>query len=145
MQKHNHIKALFFLGIFSMLLLHQFVPHMHHQHDEVEHTHDAIAHSESHSHHHDSPQEESSKKGFLDLFLDTHVHSVVSNEILLTHKRSIKQLDVKKVVNTATSVNHFSTSIYDEEAEKIDVYHPPNNYFNSYLSSLDSRGPPSLG
>jgi len=31
MQKHNNIKALFFLGIFSILLLHQVLPHWHHQ------------------------------------------------------------------------------------------------------------------
>ena len=98
MQKHKHIKALFFLGIFSMLLLHQVLPHWHHEH-EVEHTHKAVANSNTHSHHHDVPEKESPNKGFLD---------------------------------------------YDE-AEKIKVYHPPNNYFNPYLSSLNLRGPPSLG
>ena len=69
MQKYNHIKALFFLGIFSLMLLHQVLPHLHHQH-EVEHTHKAFAHSENHNHHHDVPKKESSKKGLLDLFLE---------------------------------------------------------------------------
>jgi hypothetical protein len=142
MQKHNHIKALFFLGIFSMLLLHQAVPHKHHQH-EVENTQKAIAHSDNHSHHHDVPKE-SPKKGFLDLFLEMHVHSVVSNEIVLTRQSSIKLLEVKKDISTSISVNHYGISINYDEAEKIRVYHPPNNYFNPYLSSLDSRGPPSL-
>ena len=95
MQKHNNIKALFFLGIFSMLLLHQVVPHLHHEHD-VEHTHKAVANNETHSHHHDVPEKESPNKGILDLFLEMHVHSVVSNEILLTHESSIKQLEVNK-------------------------------------------------
>ncbi len=144
MQKYNHIKAVFFLGIFSLLLLHQVLPHWHHEH-EVEHTHKVNAHSDSHSHHHDSPDKESSKKGFLDLFLEMHVHAAVSNDILLTHESSLKQLDVKKEISTSISINHFCLSINYEEAEKFKDYHPPNKYFNPYLSSLDSRGPPSLG
>lgn len=145
MQKHNQIKALFFLGIFSLLLLHQVVPHFHHQH-EVEHSHKAVSNSGSHNHHHEVPEKESSKKGLLDLFLEVHTHSVVSNEILVTHESSVKKLNVKKDVKTPISVHHYLITIsYDNEAEKVSVYHPPNNYFNSYLSSLDSRGPPSLG
>ena len=144
MQKHKHIKALFFLGIFSMLLLHQVLPHWHHEH-EVEHTHKAVANSNTHSHHHDVPEKESPNKGFLDLFLEMHVHSVVSNEILLTHEIRIKQLEVKKDISTPVSVVHYYSSINYDEAEKIKVYHPPNNYFNPYLSSLNLRGPPSLG
>ena len=144
MQKHNNIKALFFLGIFSMLLLHQFVPHLHHEHD-VEHTHKAVSHSDAHSHHHDVPEKENPTKGFLDLFLEMHVHSVVSNEILLTHESSIQHLEIKKDISTPVSVVHYYSSINYDKAEKIKVYHPPNNYFNPYLTSLDSRGPPSLG
>ena len=144
MQKYKHIKALFFLGIFSLLLLHQVVPHWHHQH-EVKHTHKAVSHSGNHSHHHDVPKKESSKKGFLDLFLEMHVHSVVSNEVIVTHESSVKQLKVNKEVNTPLSVNPYSISANYDEAEKVTVYHPPNKYFNPYLSTLDSRGPPSLG
>jgi zinc transporter ZupT len=145
MQKYNHIKALFFLGIFSLMLLHQVLPHLHHQH-EVEHSHKAVANSYSHSHNHDIPEKESSKKGFLDLFLEVHIHSVVANEIVVTRNSSFKQLNVKKDVKTSIFLNRYSISInYDDKAEKITGYHPPNTYFNSYLSSLDTRGPPSLG
>ncbi len=144
MQKHNHIKALFFLGIFSMLLLHQVLPHWHHEHD-VEHTQKTVAHSDTHSHHHDVPEKESPIKGFLDMFLEMHVHSVVANEILLIHESSIKQLVVKKVLSTPVSVVHSNISLNYDDAERIKVYHPPNNYFKAYLSSPDSRGPPSLG
>ncbi len=144
MHKHEHIKALFFLGIFSMLLLHQVLPHLHHQHD-VEHTHKAVAHNDTHDHHHDVPEKESSDKGFLGLFLEMHVHSVVSNEILVTQNSSVKQLNVKKVLKTSISAKHYSISIIYDEAEKVRTYHPPNNYFNYYLTSLDTRGPPALG
>lgn len=144
MQKHNHIKALFFLGIFSMLLLHQIVPHLHHEH-EVEHTHKAIANSDNHSHHHDVPEKESPKKGFLDLFLEMHVHAIVFNEILLIQESNVKQLDVKKEISSPVSVVHYNICINYDEAEKVNFYHPPDGYFNPYLSSLHSRGPPSLG
>jgi len=143
MRKHNHIKALLFLGIFSMLLLHQVLPHLHHQH-KVAHTHKDVAHNQSH-HHHDTPKNESLKKGFLDLFLDMHAHSVVSSEMLLTYDRSVKQLNVKKNVSTPFSVVHYRLFVSYDDIEKEAVYHPPNNYFNPYLSFLDSRGPPSLG
>jgi hypothetical protein len=145
MQKHNHIKALFFLGIFSLLLLHNIAPHTHHQH-EVEHSHKAVAHTDDHSHHHDVPVKESSQKGFLDFFFEVHTHTVVANEILVAHESSVKQINVKKDVKTSIFLNRYSVSInYDDEDEKVTGYHPPSAYFNSYLSSLDSRGPPTLG
>ena len=144
MHKHNHIKALFFLGIFSMLLMHQVLPHWHHEQD-VKHTHKAVAHSDTHSHHHDVPEKESPNKGFLDMLLEMHVHSVVSNEILLIHESSIKQLVVKRLIGTSVSVYPYRNPINYDEANNIRVYHPPNTYFNPYLSSLDLRGPPTLG
>jgi len=142
MQKYNHIKALFFLGIFSLFLLHQVLPHLHHQH-EIEHTYKAVAHTDSHNH--DVPEKESSKKGLLYLFMEAHIHSVAANEIVVTHNSRAKQLNVKKDETTPISINYYSISINYDEAEKVTVYHPPNNYFNPYLSSLDSRGTPSLG
>ena len=127
-----------------MFLLHQGLPHLNHQHD-IEHTHKAVAHDDNHSHHHDVPEQESPKKGFLDLFLEMHVHSVVSHEILLTHQSSAKQLKVKKNISSPVSNKIYGISIDYGESEKTRVHHPPNNYFSTYLSSHDSRGPPSLG
>ncbi len=144
MQKYNHIKALFFLGIFCLLFLHQVVPHSHHQH-EVEHSHKIVSHHESHSHHQDVPEKENSKNGLLNLFLEVHIHSVVSNEILVTHESSVKQLNVKKHINAPISLNQYSISLNYVDAEKVRVYIPPNIYFDQYRSSLDSRGPPTLG
>ena len=74
-----------------------------------------------------------------------HVHSVVSYEILVTQDSSVKHLNVKKVLKTSASPNHFNVSVSYDKAETIKVYHPPNNYFNYYLSSPDTRGPPTLG
>jgi zinc transporter ZupT len=141
MQKNNHIKALFFLGIFSVLLSHHVLPHWHHQH-EIEHTHEDVAHNDDHNHPHDTQKEESSKKEFLDLFLDIHVHSIASNEILLTQGNSVKQLNVKRGINTPIFIDCYNISFYDDEPEKITDYHPPSNYFKQYLTSLNTRGPP---
>ena len=35
MQKYNNIKAVLFLFLFSIYLLHQSVPHFHHEHEEI--------------------------------------------------------------------------------------------------------------
>lgn len=144
MQKHSTIKALFFLGIFSILLLHQVVPHWHHENDNG-HTHKTVAHNKAHNHQHDVPEKENSNKGLLDLFLELHIHSIVFNELLLPYESAIKQLEVKKLSVTSATVIQNNSSFNDYETEKIKVYQPPNTYFNSYLLSLDLRGPPSLG
>ena len=144
MQKHNRIKALFFLGIFSMMLLHQMLPHWHHEH-EVAHTHKTVANSDSHSHHHNLPEKENPDKGFFDVFLDMHVHSVVSYEILLTQECNVKHVKVKKDISTPISVVYYHSTINYDQTENIKVYRPPNRYFNTYLQCLDSRGPPTLG
>jgi hypothetical protein len=144
MQKHNTIKALFFLGIFSMLILHQVLPHWHHE-NEVEHTHNTIEHNDTLIHHHHNSDTQSPLIGFIDLFLEMHVHSEMSNDILLTQQSNVKQLEAKKYVRINVYDNRYSITInYDEELN-YRIYHPPKNYFNTYLSSLDSRGPPSLG
>jgi len=141
MQKRNDIKAIFFLGIFSLLLLHQIVPHLHHQY-ESEHSHNDVVQSE----HHHIIEKEIYTKGVLHLILEAHEHSLVTCEALLVQKNSVKQLNVKKNVKTSNFLNRFSISINnDDEPEKIEVCDPLNNYFKTYLSSLDSRGPPTLG
>jgi len=145
MQKHINIKAVFLLAIFSLLLLHGFVPHLHTQHDADKHTHHDLATNHSHSHHHDSPEEENSLQEILNLILDLHVHAESSNEIVITLNNSVKKFNAQKDLNTPISVHHYSILINDVKAEKHIVYHPPNIYLNPYLSFLDARGPPFLG
>lgn len=140
MQKHNHIKALFFLGIFSLLILHDIIPHTHHQH-EFGHSNSATAHSANHL-----LENENSEEGLLDWFVDVHEHSTHSNETVVSHENCVKQRNVKKDVNTIFFVYQYSISTYCyNDTEKVSSYYPPDTYSNNYLSSLDSRGPPSLG
>ena len=145
MRKYNHIKALFFLGIFSMFLVHQIVPHLHHQHEDS-HSHKAISHNDSHEHHHDTPEkEDNSKSGFLDLFLGMHVHVAVSDEIPVIRELTKKLRVVDNVDSDIQAINNYILLKEYHEVEKPSVYHPPNNYFNPYTANLDLRGPPYLG
>ena len=146
MQKHNNIKAIFFLGIFSLLLLHNIASHTHHQHEiEHSHSHSELAHTGEH--HNDSSQEkEESPYGFFGFFMDMHVHSTVSSDIVVLKRNTVEQQTIVDD-NVVKSTSDFQ-KIYvvdSRQNSKKPVYHPPNNYFNAYLSSLDSRGPPSLG
>lgn len=144
MQKHNHIKVIFFIGIFSMFLLHQVVPHLHHQHQDS-HSHNSVALNNDHDHHHAPEKEDNPKSGFIDFFLTMHVHSSVSNEILITKENVVKQTVVRKNIIQPFSPNY--NIVYNDygEVDKRSIYHPPKNYFNLYLICLDLRGPPSLG
>jgi hypothetical protein len=146
MQRRNKISAFFFLGLFGLMLLHQSIPHVHHQHEDS-HSHSDLAHSEDYHHHGDSSQEnEDSSNGFLGFFMDMHVHSTVSSDIVLLKRNTIEQ---QTIVDKDVANNDFGFQgpflIDNRENDKPPIYHPPNTYFNPYLSHLDLRGPPSLG
>lgn len=145
MQKHIYIKAFFFLGVFTLMMLHQVFPHLHHQHEDS-HSHSHIVHSGEHHHHdNDSEEKEESPYGFFDLFMDVHAHSSITYDSVVLKKNNFEQqIHVKDVAKSIVS-NQRNASIEYRQNSKPPVYHPPNKYFNSYLSSLDSRGPPSLG
>ncbi|SDB51575.1 hypothetical protein SAMN03097699_1849 [Flavobacteriaceae bacterium MAR_2010_188] len=146
MQKGNKISAFFLLGLFSLMLLHQVFPHLHHQHKDS-HSHSDITHNGEHHHHDDSSQEEEdSPYGFFGFVVDMHIHSTVSSDIVLLKRNTVEQqtnVD-KDIVRSSFETQKIFLIDYRQNS-KPPVYHPPNNYFNSYLSSLDSRGPPSLG
>lgn len=147
MQKYNNIKAILFFVLFSMFLLHQSVPHFHHEHDEV--AVNVIEHSHDHDHdqnHNDIPEKkEGSFKSVLDLFLGTHVHGTIEDENLLARKLTLHQKVVKKAVSDLFSLNSYIVIKDIKEFGKPTIYRPPEDYFNIYTSYLDLRGPPSLG
>tara|TARA_R110002126_G_scaffold95434_1_gene224272 strand:- start:1122 stop:1559 length:438 start_codon:yes stop_codon:yes gene_type:complete len=143
MQKTNKIAAFFFLGLFSLMMLHQVFPHLHHQHEDS-HSHSDIAHNGEHHHQDDSSQEkEDSPYGFFGFVMDMHIHSTVSSDIVLLERNTIEKKTVvdKDVAKSTVDIEDFFSIEYRQNS-KPPIYHPPNNYFNYYLSSLDSRGPP---
>lgn len=139
---------MFFLNIFSMLMLHQALPHLHHQHeDSHSHSHSNIAHSGEHHHHDDNSNEkEESSNGFFGFFMDMHVHSTVSSDIIVLKRSTVEQ---QTVTDWDLANNTFDTLrlhlIDNGQNESPPIYQPPNTYFNPYLSYPDLRGPPILG
>jgi len=144
MQKHNNIKALFFLGIFSLLLLHQVLPHWHHEHD-IEHTHKAVANSDTHSHHHDVPKKESPAKGFLDLFLDMHVHTITTTDVLVLKESIVKKITAEKESTKTLLPKTVNLALINVDTSNERWYHPPDKLQNTYFPNCSLRGPPSLG
>ena len=146
MQKPNKIAAFFFLGLFSLMVLHQVFPHLHHQHEET-HSHSDIAHTGEHHHHDDSSHEkEESPYGFFGFFMDMHIHSTVSSDIVVLERTTVEQQTVVEKDVVKYSFEKQNSFLVDyRQNSKPPIYHPPNKHFNPYLSSLDSRGPPSLG
>ncbi|WP_422350861.1 hypothetical protein [Flagellimonas sp.] len=146
MQKPNKIGAFFFLGLFGLMMLHQAFPHLHHQHEDA-HSRSDIAHLEGHHKHDDSHLDnEESPYGFFGFFMDMHVHSTVSNDIIVLKRNTFEQQTIvdNKIVKSTSDFQEFCL-IDDRQNSKPPIYHPPNNYFNPYLASLDLRAPPSLG
>ena len=146
MQKPNKIAAFFFLGSFSLLMLHQAFPHLHHQHEET-HSHSDIAHTGEHNHHDDSSHEKKeSPYGFFGFFMDMHVHSTVSSDVVVLKRNTVERQTIvdDNVVKLTSDFQEFYV-VDNRQNDKPPIYHPPNRHFNPYLSSLDLRGPPSLG
>ncbi len=146
MQKPNKIAAFFFLGLFSLMVLHQVFPHLHHQHEET-HSHSDIAHTGEHHHHDDSSHEkEESPYGFFGFVMDMHIHSTVSSDIVLLKRNTVKQQTIvdDNIVKSTSDFQEFYV-VDNRQSAKPPNYKPPSYYFNPYLSSLDLRGPPFLG
>lgn len=75
MQLYNQIKGIFFLSIFMMLMLHNFLPHVHHLHKNSHATLTEHDHPHGHAHHHPAQEEEEEAGGLLSLLLGNHAHS----------------------------------------------------------------------
>lgn len=149
MQVKAQIKASILLGLFSLLLLHQTVPHSHHDHQEKsEHrvAKSSHGHSHSHEHEHKHGQEREDSKGFFSILLAIHSHTGSSTEVPVVEE-AIQHILLKKVKTESFSPQHFLPIYAFLEgmvAELNRNYQPPPKYFDSYLSLLSLRGPPQL-
>lgn len=147
MQRYKKIAAISFLSIFSMYLLHQVLPHVHHDHEIAEqvtvseHSHD------SDHHHHDEDANDNTNEDFdlLGLLFGTHAHSVQANNIIVT-KNVVKKQSTVRIVTVAaiTQLDSLLDSTCDRE-EQVLWQHPPDLPKTPYLASGSLRGPPSLG
>lgn len=145
MQKNKKIKALFFLSVFSVLLLHHIFPHFHHQHEVIK-TAETHHHDDHHHHHDESPDEDDdSKENLFNFLFGMHVHAFVVDEVPFV-KYSINKLKKAETVDVISSYSTFLVfSIDSKEIEDPAIYDPPNYFSISYIHSLKTRGPPVLG
>lgn len=139
------------LGIFSMIILHQAFPHLHHQHHENDqHMHDHMELTHSDRHHHDNNGErsqEASALNFLGLLMDLHVHSTISSDITVIPRKPMQShhCPVAKQVVAQNDIGSGSALPPIVQENPATYYPPPEFYFNQYLADLELRGPPSLG
>ncbi|MEQ8878433.1 MAG: hypothetical protein RLQ12_02325 [Cyclobacteriaceae bacterium] len=144
MQRFRKIAAISFLSIFSLYLLHQLLPHVHHEHGSAEHISIMKAkteHTHDHHHHHD---DDDSSEGFdlLGFLFGTHAHTVQVDNILVAKKISKQQVSAKVLVfNVAYEIK---ISVGEPE-EQIIWQHPPDPTKSPHRTSVSLRGPPSLG
>jgi len=138
------ISAFLFLGIFSMFMLHQVLPHVHHQHDGLN---IISANQNEHLHHHQDHHHDNEEDVDLDLFdflLGNHTHSYHNADLAVKNiaKWQIRAKDIS--IYSLPEYQIFSISDYCVRIPKYGQ-DPPNCYYLIYLSSLSLRGPPSLG
>lgn len=152
MRRAIQIKAYFLLAIFSLILVHQSIPHYHHEHHsdvEIAHHHHSDT-SDEHHHHHDHHSDEYdkgvTKLSILNALLEFHSHG---NPIVQDHLPSYtlikkqKSIDVE-LASIAVFENNFSYVDVDLKS-KLHLYSPPNIVCKTYLEGIELRGPPVLG
>ena len=143
MQTYSKLIARFFLSIFCLFMLHQLVPHSHHQHEtEILSDHHADDHEAgSHDHH----SEEKSPLDFLSLLLSNHPHSQQlvdhSPSQLQTSKKHVDKNKVEKTIQKlfCEPVDEISPKLKKPVPEFLRIQK------NTYFVSIALRGPPTLG
>lgn len=127
-----------------MLLMHQVVPHWHHQHQE-EHQHSEVAHSHNHEHNHEKPEKDDSKKSFFDWFVEMHVHTNTATDVLVLKQTTVKKITIEKESVKALFPKTVNLAVIEVDTSNDKWYHPPDNLQNTYFPNSSLRGPPSLG
>lgn len=141
MQKFKYISASIFLGIFTMLLMHQALPHDHLEHKLMD---DTKASTHHHSHEHEEEKKDHNNiSGILDFLFGSHSHTYHSNDF-----------HVKKEARTYNQLKK-DLSFILPEFQILSTQHPHNRvmsfpplmvvYQHPGLSTPTLRGPPTLG
>ena len=151
MQKYIQIKSIFLLIVFSIITIHNTLPHIHHSHDNsegvasIENIHHS--HDESHDHHPKDQEnsDEESENFLLGLLLNSHSHnSEVSedSEILLNLNKIIIGKNLPVITLTT-----------NQQVPKIPTLSFKKKYFEyqqdykqeHQLLNFPLRAPPTLG
>lgn len=128
-----------------MLMMHQVLPHVHHEHIEIE----LIAEVENNHHHHDRDHHhhEAEKKAFdfLGFLLAYHAHNIDVNTIpstnIIVNKKVTSlsfQVHLLPVLERDTQVGIYKKQCFYGHA-------PPDIGKNLFRAFTSLRGPPALG
>lgn len=126
-----------------LMSFHQVIPHAHHEHEQEK---NEVAHHHSGEDHHHEKKKKDKQDGFLSYLLAIHSHTSTSNEIPVIKEYSedvrVQNTEAKK----KASNKYYSENwvLADQDSSTFEIYQPPNEYFNPYLSLLSLRGPPDL-
>ncbi len=131
------------------ILLHNSVPHIHHEHSELiseEASEEASIHHHGHSHKSHQHRNNGLDFEFLwQLLIDIHAHGDQESDFYLTHYELIKNNEHPskiQLVALTNSLTCFPSPVYFENQLiplNCQLLPPP------YFDCIDLRGPPSLG
>lgn len=131
-----------------MLLLHQVLPHVHHEHDQFEGAITKIDdhhHGHENDHHHHEDEKEDDAFDLLGFLLGNHSHSIDINTIP-TVKNTVTQKAASKCFSAEPiSVLQTDFSLHDDGKKYALGHAPPDLSKRIYLYSFFLRGPPILG
>ena len=138
--------SVFFLGVFSIFLLHQAIPHVHHE----EATHAPRSHtSHHHDHHHEHDgghkHSETPAEGGLAGALDLHAHTIHSADMIRRGQEPLLKAEAKVFQVVAAPLQFFTLLFEAPRAAILPVHHPPPLLLSPCLQAHDLRGPPVLG
>jgi len=127
-----------------MLLLHQIVPHWHHQHKNDRH--ETVHHDDKvHDHHHEKPEGKDSNRGFFDFFLELHTHTNETTNVLVLEQSSVQKISDQKAQVKTFGVTKINVPLFDDTVHDKIWHHPPNKQQKAHFPNLSLRGPPVLG
>ena len=142
------ILSITLLLLFVTNLLHDVVPHVHHQHDNI-----SISQSHTTNHHHDGDDhrhpdnnnKEENEYSFFDFLFANHSHSQHVHQLvpkIVEHAKQIKQQENKTFCNS--TIPYFKYRLIKDARLRHDYcleYVPDDPFiYSNFL-----RGPPSLG
>lgn len=128
-----------------MLMLHQAMPHSHHQHELI----DVVEasehhHSRAHSHDHDKEENKDSNdhSGLLGFLLGNHAHTYHANDFQV--RKEIKPQITVKILSSFVIWEQELFSL-EQQRKSEPVTRFSTDYQHPYLSTYSVRGPPALG
>ncbi|MEN7548758.1 hypothetical protein AAG747_12630 [Rapidithrix thailandica] len=133
-----------------MLLLHEVLPHVHHQHDHIVEATESFRHDNhhiDHHHHSDENNQEPEQDTFFDFLVKNHSHTKHTHQYTqatIKQLKSLKQLDYKVFGINDIWVWVLKARQTDEGLHRYVLF---KNILpdNPYLYFHPHRGPPSLG